>query len=78
MSEDDKKIVWNVTRACFWLLASIIWAQIILGYGIFGSCVIGIFDGKIPVGSCKELVPNVMELLVGGLAVVIAFARPAN
>jgi hypothetical protein len=78
MSEDQKEKVWDVVRACFYLLAGIIWAQIILGFSIWAACSYSIFVGVIPMGSCKDVTPNVMELMVGGLAVVMAFSGRAK
>jgi hypothetical protein len=74
MSDEQKKVVWDVTRACFWLLASIIWAQIVIGFFLTVTCWWAIYTGAFPVGTCKDLQPSIMELLVGGMAVVIAFA----
>lgn len=74
MSEDQKQAAWDVVRACFYLLAGIIWAQIIMSFAIYASCTYGILVEKYPVGSCKDLAPNIMELMVGGMAVVLAFA----
>lgn len=64
----------DVLRASFWLLASIIWAQILVGIAAFSFCGYSIIIGAIPVGTCKEVAPDIMELLVGGLAVVVAFS----
>ena len=69
MSDEQKKLAWDLTRACFYLLAGIVWAQIILAYGVWAACE---FDG-VP-GSCRDLAPNIMDLLTGGLAVVLAFS----
>lgn len=74
MSEEQKQAAWDVVRACFYLLAGIIWAQIIMGYLMWFTCTYGILFAKYPLGSCRDLVPNMMELMVGGLAVVMAFA----
>jgi hypothetical protein len=74
MSEEQKDIVWNVTRACFWLLSSIIWAQIVMSFTLTLFCFYGIATSLIPAGGCKDFAPNIMELLVGGMAVVIAFS----
>ncbi len=78
MSEEQKQVAWDVVRACFYLLAGIIWAQILMSFAIWGSCVYGIIAGIAPMGSCKDIVPNVMELMVGGMAVVMAFSGRAK
>lgn len=78
MSEEQKEATWNVLRACFWLLASIIWAQIIFGFCVWAVCAYGVLSGHVPVGTCKEYAPNIMELLVGGMAIVMAFAGRGN
>jgi len=79
MSDDEKKkVVWDVVRACFYLLAGIIWAQILMAYFIWGACSYAVIVEKYPVGSCKDTIPNAMELLVGGLAVVMAFSGRAK
>jgi hypothetical protein len=78
VSEDQKQAAWDVVRACFYLLAGIIWAQILMGFAIWGSCVYGILVQIVPVGGCKDQAPNVMELMVGGLAVVMAFSGRAK
>jgi hypothetical protein len=78
VSEDQKEAGWNILRACFWLLSSIIWAQIIFSFSVFAVCAAGVWTGHIPIGSCKEYAPDMMELLVGGMAVVIAFSGRAK
>ena len=74
MSDDQKAIAWDVVRACFWLLASIIWAQIIFAFAFFGACAYGVLTGTTPVGSCKDVIPNFSDLLIGGLAAIMAFS----
>jgi hypothetical protein len=68
----------NVVRASFWLIASIIWAQIIFGYATFVGCYYGIFNGIIQMGGCKDLQPSIFELLTGGMAVAMAFSGRAT
>jgi hypothetical protein len=74
MSEEQKQAAWDVVRACFYLLAGMIWAQILMSFAVWASCAYGVLTGIAPPGVCKDLVPNVMELMVGGMAVVLAFA----
>jgi len=78
MSEEQKQVVWDAARACFWLLASLIWAQIVYAFMLTGFCAYGVLVGTTPPGLCKEFAPNIMELLVGGLAVVLAFSGRAK
>jgi hypothetical protein len=78
VSEEGKRAAWDVVRACFYLLAGIIWAQIIMGFAIWASCVYGIVTQVIPVGGCRDQTPNVMELMVGGMAIVLAFSGRAK
>lgn len=68
----------DIVKASFWLIASIIWAQIIFGYSSFAVCSYGILIGGFPLGSCKELIPSIFELLTGGMAVALAFSGRAN
>jgi len=74
---DDPR-AFDVVKWSFILIASIIWAQILGGYTMFLLCMYGVLSGVAPVGSCKELTPNIMELLVGGLSVAMAFATKGN
>ena len=73
MSKAPKE--WNPLRACFILLATIILAQILLGFSMTMFCAYNIVIHDLPIGTCRELAPNVMELMVGGLAIVIAFSK---
>jgi hypothetical protein len=74
MSDDQKEKAWDIIRACFWLLAVIICSQIVFSFAFFGACVYGVLSGAAPVGSCRDYVPNMGELLVGGMAIVMAFS----
>jgi hypothetical protein len=64
----------DMLKACFWLVASIIWAQIVFGYFVTTMCYIGIWTQHMPNGACKEFAPNIFELLTGGLAAALAFS----
>jgi hypothetical protein len=74
VSEEQKQIAWNVTRACFWLLAFIIVSDIIMAYVAYFGCFYAILTKIAPPNSCDDNVPDLKELLVGGLAIVLAFA----
>lgn len=74
MSDEQKEVAWDVVRACFYLLALIIIGNMLFGFWVFGVCAWGAMNGSLPVGSCKEYAPNIQEIMVGGLAVVIAFS----
>jgi len=69
---------WNNRKHCFWLLAIACGFQWFMAYAIWGSCAYGILSGVIPMGSCKEVIPNVFELLVGPMAVIMAFLNGSN
>ena len=73
MSEDNKAVVWNVVKAAFYLIAGVIWANIIFSFAILGTCVYSVGSGVTPVGSCRDYFPQVSDLLVGALAAAMAF-----
>ena len=73
-----EKQPFDILRASFWLIASIIWAQILVGVSTFSVCAYGVLAKDFPVGTCKDVAPNIMELLVGGLAVALAFSGRAK
>lgn len=64
----------------FWLIASIIWSQILYSFFLTGFCVYGMLNGNVPVGSCSQFTPSLFELLTGGLATAMAFInkRPGD
>jgi hypothetical protein len=68
----------NVVKASFWLIASIIWAQIIFSYGVAIACAYMVINAFAPVGACKDNTPSILELLTGGLAVALAFSGKAD
>jgi hypothetical protein len=74
MTEEKKEAAWDIVRACFWLLASIIWAQILFAFAFFGACAFGVLSGTTPIGGCKDTIPNFSDLLIGGLAIIMAFS----
>jgi hypothetical protein len=73
MSDGQKKVAWDIIRACFWLLATIIWSQILFAFVVFSVCAYGVIKGSVALGSCTQFMP-INELLMGGMAVVIAFS----
>jgi hypothetical protein len=73
-----EKQPFDILKASFWLIASIIWAQILVGASGFVVCSYGILSKNLPIGVCKDVAPNIMELLVGGLAVALAFSGRAK
>jgi len=69
---------WNNRKACFWLLAAACGFQWVMAYIVWGSCVYAITSGAVPLGSCKDVIPNVFELLVGPMAVIMAFMKGSD
>jgi len=72
------KNTFDVVKASFWLIASIIWAQILFGFGVAMFCGYSVLSGTSQFGSCRENGPSILELLTGGMAVALAFSGRAT
>ncbi len=63
---------WDRNKAGFYLVATVIVAEVGLVFLITGSCIFGILDSLVPVGSCKDTAESMFGLLAGVLAAAIA------
>lgn len=63
----------NLLRATFLLVASVIGAQAIIALSIVVTCEYGVLSGRLPIGACKDVQTPVVELLNTALASAIAF-----
>jgi hypothetical protein len=64
----------NAVRAAFWLIASIIWFNLLYSLLSTGVCFYAVLKGTLPVGTCAQFAPNLLEMMTGGLAAAMAFS----